>query len=101
MPLPIPFPYRPPIPTTHPLALLPKPLPLRQALPRHQVRLLRYLDLPLLPPFYYRPHQRDASSRRLLQQGENELGQQQPGVHTRISAVAAAGAGEAAHGGQL
>ena len=87
--------------TCDPPALRPKPLPLRQTLPRHQIRLFRRLLLPLLSAspttntlvlisrkqwqqhiFTPRP------SGRLLQQRENELGQQQPGLHPRLPSMA-------------
>lgn len=91
-------------------AVRPKPLPLRQTLPRHQVRLLRRLLLPLLPPSatplalpakqQRRPSNTTTPepSRRLLQQRENELGQQQPSLHLGVSALAAQGPRTNAHG---
>ena len=91
-------------------AVRPKPLPLRQTLPRHQVRLLRRLLLPLLPlnstslalpaKQQRRPNSTTTSksSRRLLQQRENELGQQQPSLHPSLPALAAQGPRTNAHG---
>ena len=91
-------------------AVRPKPLPLRQTLPRHQVRLLRRLLLPLLPPgatplaLPAKQQRRPSNtttpepSRRLLQQRENELGQQQPRLTPRLPALAAQRAGSNAHG---
>ncbi|KAK5276203.1 hypothetical protein LTR16_011581, partial [Cryomyces antarcticus] len=82
-------------------ALHAKPVALRQALPGHEVRLLRRDDLPLLPADPEQREHADAPGRRLLQQGEDELGQQQPGVHPRLPAVAAARPRAAADGHQL
>lgn len=91
-------------------AVRPKPLPLRQTLPRHQVRLLRRLLLPLLPPgatplaLPAKQQRRPSNtttpepSRRLLQQRENELGQQQSSLYSRLSALATQRSRPAAHG---
>lgn len=87
-----------------------EPLPLRQTLPRHQVRLLRRFLLPLLPssPTSHallpakqqrRPNNPTPKpSRRLLQQRENELGQQQPSMYPGLPALAAQRPRSNAHG---
>lgn len=55
-------------------AILPKPLPLRKALPRQQIRLLRRSRLQLLPPRLHAPLPLTPPNRRFLLQRKNELG---------------------------
>lgn len=57
-------------------AVLPEFVSLREALSGQQVRLFRRHWLPILSPRAHLSHHRRATSRRLLQQGKDVLGQQ-------------------------
>jgi hypothetical protein len=76
--------------------ILPKPFPLRQALPRQQVRLLRRLRLQLFPPRLRSPIDRPVitvptkapTNSRVLLQRKTILGQQQPRLHPDFPSLA-------------
>lgn len=71
-------------------ALHPKPLPLRQTLPRNKISLLRHNHIPLLPPLLPRsPNQKlKTPSRRFLLQRKTLLGQQQLSLHPHLPPLA-------------
>ena len=97
---------------TYLIAILPKPLPLRQALLRRQIRLLRRLQLYLLPtrprhrsrkrgpscePF----RQRVPPSHRFLLQRKAILGLQQSSLHPHFPSLATQGIRVHTHGVEL
>ena len=82
-------------------AICSKSVSLRKALPGDEVRLLRRDDLHVLPAHSHRQRDEPAADCRLLQQGEARLGQQQPSLHSRLSALAEAWTGTDSHGCEL
>ena len=90
-------------------ALRAKPLTLRKALPRHQVCLLRRLLIPILPPGpatsclvfpakQWRFGITAWPSCGILQQREDELGQQQSSLHPRLPTLATQRSWPTSHG---
>jgi hypothetical protein len=91
-------------------AILPKPLPLRQALPRQQICLLRRLRLQLFPPRLRSPIDstviitvptKTPTNSRVLLQRKTILGQQQPSLYLDLPSLAKEIPRFLAHGREL